>query len=153
MDRKLKKQIAQILNHQIEFDKVYSIHNKWLSEEEAESSLMCFEDIGSFADYEKMKLIADKYLSLLVSLNALFGLEFIDADQSAAKSNLSFNCLLKLSLGHIIKDNELMFFIPGKDIFVVLSHDFNIYLYNIKNVSFEDIHEVFLQSAFYELPR
>lgn len=83
MDRKLKKQIDQILNHQIEFDKVYSIHNKWLSEEEAESSLMCFEDIGSFADYEKMKLIADKYLNLLVSLNTLFGLEFIDADQSA----------------------------------------------------------------------
>ncbi len=151
MDRKLKKQIDQILNHQIKFDKVYSIHNKWLSEEEAENSLMCFEDIGSFADYEKMKLIADKYLSLLVSLNALFGLEFIDVDKSTAKSDLSFNCLLKLSLEHIIKDKELICCIPDKDIFIVLSHDFNIYVYGLNDADVKRLREIFLKHSFYEI--
>lgn len=151
MAQTLENQINDILDQNANYDLVYSIFSKWLTEEESENELMSVYSVKSFSDYKKIKEIEFNYLELLVDLNETFGLEYVNSDSLEVHKDLSFDFLVREVSKHLMQDEKTLFFLPTKGIFIMLAYDFSIYLYFATELA-EELNNIFTKHYFHSLP-
>lgn len=151
MAKALKKIIYQIFDVGVGSDAVYSVFNKQLTEEECEKELMYHTDINSFERYKIFKTREYNYLKLLVELNEHLQLEYIDLKTDKVVNNtMDFHFMFILLENHFFRDKKVLFRVAEKDTFILLSYDFNIFIYFINDLH-KELKRIFKKHHFHLL--
>lgn len=137
MPKSLKKLLTEIFDTDDDPkpDAIYSVFDKWLTEEECGQELMHHSDINSFERYKIFKTREHNYLKLLVALNEHFKLEYIDLKMDrVVNKSMDFHFIFLLLEKHFFQDKNILLRVPNSDTCIFLSYDFSIIVYFANDV-------------------
>ncbi|MNU17104.1 hypothetical protein D3C71_52840 [compost metagenome] len=133
------------------YDLSFSVFDKWLTADESDTFILSIHDVKSLNNYLQLQKIELNYLKLFTNLKDLFQLQYVDMGTLKLIDNLQFNFLFREISNHILKDQEKLFLIPKEQVFIMLSFDFNIYLYFIGDLECK-LKDIFEKNEFHILP-
>lgn len=144
MAKTLKKIIENIfdVDNGVGPDVIYSVFDRWLTDEECSNELMYHSDINSFSSYKIFKSREYNYLKLLIDLNENLKLEYIDLKTNKIVKEIDFHFIFLSLNKHFFQDKEILLRVSNTNTFILISHDFSIFIYYIN-----DLHKV-LKSIF-----
>ncbi|MCD2425930.1 hypothetical protein LQ567_24315 [Niabella pedocola] len=146
-----ENKVEEIFSGDLAPDLVYSIFDKWLSEEECAKELMSSFGVNSLEDYKGIKQIEDHYLNLFADLGTISALDYIDIDTERCRRRINFNFFFREISKHILLDERKLFFLTEWDMYCLLSFDFTVYIYANGSIA-EPVDQKFKEHCFHSLP-